>query len=89
MTLIKIYYESSEEMFPLSSLEFSPDLLQVLAEMGMITLHQESISSSQLRRVNRLVRLKSLLGVNLVGAAIILDLMDRIEDLEAEIQSLK
>ncbi|MFZ2485621.1 MAG: chaperone modulator CbpM [Candidatus Rickettsiella isopodorum] len=55
----------------------------------MITLNQEYISSSQLRRVNRLVRLKSLLGVNLVGAAIILDLMDRIEELETEIQSLK
>ena len=89
MTLIKIYYESSEEMFPLSSLEFSPDWLKALDEMGMITLNQEYISSSELRRVTRLVRLKSLLGVNLVGAAIILDLMDRIEELEAEVQALK
>ena len=39
MTLIKIFYESSEEMFPLSSLEFSPDLLKTLDEMGIITLH--------------------------------------------------
>lgn len=89
MTLIKIYYESSEEMLPLSGLEFSPDLLIRLDELGMITLHQEQISSSDLRRVKRILRLKSLLGVNLTGAAIILDLLDRIEELEAEIQSLK
>lgn len=89
MTLIKIYYDSSEERLPLSSLEFSPDLLKSLAEMGIITLHQEYISSRELRRVKRLLRLKSRLGVNLVGSAIILDLLDRIEELETEIQSLK
>lgn len=89
MTLVKIYYESNEEMFPLSSLEFHPDLLKALAEMGVITLHQEFISASDLRRVKRLGRLKNRLGVNLAGAAIILDLLDRIEELEAEIQSLK
>jgi MerR family transcriptional regulator/heat shock protein HspR len=89
MRLIKIYYENSEEMYPLSSLEFSPDLLKTLAEMGVITLHQETISSSELRKVKRLLRLKNLLGVNLTGAAIILDLLDRIEALETEIQSLK
>jgi len=89
MTLIKIYYESSEEIFPLSSLDFSPDLLKNLDEMGIINLQQEYISASDLRRVKRLLRLKNLLGVNLVGSAIILDLLDRIEELEAEIQSLK
>jgi MerR family transcriptional regulator/heat shock protein HspR len=89
MTLIKIYYENSEEMFPLSNLEFNPDLLKMLAEMGIVSLNQEYISSSELRRVKRLLRLRGLLGVNLTGAAIILDLLDRIEVLEAEVQSLK
>jgi MerR family transcriptional regulator/heat shock protein HspR len=89
MTLIKIYYENSEEMFPLSNLEFNPDLLKTLAEMGIVSLNQEYISSSELRRVKRLLRLRGLLGVNLTGAAIILDLLDRIEVLEAEVQSLK
>ena len=89
MRLIKISYESSEEMFPLTSLEFNPDLLKTLEELGIITLYQEHISSSELRRLKRLLRLKSRLGVNIMGAAIILDLLDRIEELEAEIQSLK
>lgn len=89
MTLIKIYYENSEEMFPLSNLEFNPDLLKTLAEMGIVSLNQEYISSSELRRVKRLLRLRGLLGVNVTGAAIILDLLDRIEVLEAEVQSLK
>lgn len=89
MTLIKIYYASSEEMFSLSDLEFNPDLLIRLDELGMITLHQNYISGNDLRRVKRLLRLKSLLGVNLNGAAIILDLLDRIEELEAQIQSQK
>lgn len=89
MTLIKIYYESSEEMIPLSSLEYSPDFLKALAEMGVITLKHDYISCSELRKVNRLLRLRNLLGVNVSGAAIILDLLDRIEALEAEIQALK
>lgn len=89
MTLIKIYYENSEEMFPLSNLEFNPDLLKTLAEMGIVSLNQEYISSSELRRVKRLLRLRGLLGVNVTGAAIILDLLDRIEVLETEVQSLK
>ena len=89
MRLIKIYYENSEEMYPLSGLEYNPDLLKTLAEMGVITLQQETISSGELRKVKRLLRLKNLLGVNLTGAAIILDLLDRIEELEADVQSLK
>jgi len=89
MTLIKIFYENSEEMIPLSSLEYSSDFLKALAEMGIITLQYEHISCNDLRKVNRLLRLKSLLGVNITGAAIILDLLDRIEVLEAENQALK
>ena len=87
MKLIKIFYENSEEMLPLSSLEFSPDLLNTLAELGLISLSQEYISASELRRVKQLLRLKGLLGVNLNGAAIILDLLDRIEALDTEVQS--
>jgi len=89
MTLIKIYYENSEEMIPLSSLEYSSVFLKALAEMGIITLQYEHISCNDLRKVKRLLRLKSLLGVNITGAAIILDLLDRIEALEAENQALK
>ncbi len=89
MTLIRIYYESNEEMIPLTSLDYSADFLKTLAEMGIITLHQDYISCSELSKVNRLLRLRNRLGVNVSGAAIILDLLDRIEALETEIQALK
>lgn len=89
MTLIKIYYHDSEEMYPLSCLEYNPDFLKALAEMGVITLQQEYISSGELRRVKQLLRLRSMLGVNLTGAAVIMDLLDRIEALESEINALK
>ena len=89
MTLIKIYYENSDEMVPLSNLEYSPDFLRILADMGVITLKHDNISCSELKKVNRLLRLRNWLGVNVSGAAIILDLLDRIDALEAEIQSLK
>jgi MerR family transcriptional regulator/heat shock protein HspR len=89
MTLIKIYYENSDEMYPLSSLEYSPDFIKTLEEMGVITLKHDYISSVELKKLKRLLRLRSLLGVNIAGAAIILDLLDRIEALEAENQALK
>ena len=89
MTLIKIYYDDSEELHPLSCLEYSPDFLKALAEMGVITLQQEYISAGELRRVKQLLRLRSMLGVNLTGAAVIMDLLDRIEAMESEINALK
>ena len=89
MTLIKIYYENSDEMYPLSSLEYSPDFIKTLEEMGVITLKHDYISSVELKKLKRLLRLRSLLGVNIAGAAIILDLLDIIEALEAENQALK
>lgn len=89
MTMIKIYYESLEELLPLSSVGFHPDLLKTLDEMGIITLQAGYISTSDLCRVRRIASLRNQLGVNLTGAAIILDLLDRIEALEAQVQSLK
>lgn len=79
MTMIKIYYESCEELLPLSSAGFHPDLLKTLDEMGIITLQTDYISVSDLSRVRRIASLRNRLGVNLIGAAIILDLLDRIE----------
>lgn len=89
MTLIRIYCETSEEMCHLSGVEYSPDYLKALAELGIITLHNDYISTGELRKVKRLLRLKSMLGVNTAGAAIIIDLLDRIEALEAEVHTLK
>lgn len=88
MMLIKVSYENNEEMYHLSHLDFNPDFIKALVEIGIITLKHDYISCEELRKVKRLLRLKSLLGVNINGAAIILDLLDRIEALEAELHAL-
>ena len=89
MTLIKIYYHSIDEKLPLSQLDCHPELLEILEEMGIVNIQDECINTKDLRRLNQVIRLKSFLGVNLTGAAIITDLLARIEKLEEEIKYLK
>ncbi len=89
MTLIKIYYHSIDEKLPVSQLDFHPELLEILEEMGILKIKDECIDTGDLRKLNKVMRLKSFLGVNLTGAAIIADLLERIEDLEEEIKYLK
>jgi len=90
MTLLCIYYHSEgEEKLPLGSLEFHPDMLKTLHEMGIIEIQEGWIDHRQLQRVYKALRLKNSLGVNMPGAAIILDLLDRIEEMQEEIDRLK
>jgi hypothetical protein len=51
--------------------------------------HAISFSCEVSLRVGKFVRLQRHLGVNTEGSAIILDLLDRIEELERELRSLK
>ena len=81
------HYGEEEERVPLRELDIHPELLQVLAELGVIEIREETILPQQLQRVYRLLRLKQT-GVNLPGAAIILDLLERIEALEDEVDRL-
>ncbi len=89
MSIIYRYRHDDEEdeRLPLRELDIHPDLLQILEELGIIEIREETILPRQLQRVYRLLRLKQT-GVNLPGAAIILDLLERIEDLQSEIDRL-
>jgi chaperone modulatory protein CbpM len=49
----------------------------------------EYFSSATAARVRRMLRLRGDLGVNLVGAAIIVDLMERLERLDEELTRLR
>lgn len=89
MTLIKIYYQCTEEKLPLAQLDFHPELLEILEEMGIVNITDECINTGDLRRLNKVMRLRSFLGVNLTGAAIITELLERIEKLEEEVEYLK
>ena len=84
---IRVIHE--EDLFSITRLQLHPDLLRSLEDMGVIELHNECINWSDLRSVNRLLRLRSMLGVNLAGGAIILDLLDHIDSLERDIEKLK
>ncbi|MBF7083806.1 hypothetical protein IT084_12570 [Desulfallas sp. Bu1-1] len=71
------------------ALEIHPDLVQQLEEFGIVEIRRGLIPASQAARVQKVLRLRRSLGVNLPGAAIILELLERIEQLQDEIERLK
>lgn len=71
------------------SLGLHPDTALGLAELGILDIRMGKVRASQAQRVQKLQRLRSGLGVNLPGAAIILDLLERLENLQDEIERLK
>lgn len=60
-----------------------------LAELGIVEIRENQIQAWQASRIQKLMRLRYSLGVNLHAAAIIMDLMERIELLQDEIENLK
>lgn len=89
MTLFRIYYHSFEDKLPISELDIHPDVVSILHELGMVDISAGTIDSANLRRLYRILRIKNVMGVNLTGASIIVDLLDRIEELEDEMEDLK
>ncbi len=73
----------------LNSLEIHPEMAQLLAEFGILDIKEGHIRLKHVVRLARLHRLRCGLGVNLSGAAIILDLLERIEALQEEVDHLK
>ncbi len=71
------------------NLEIHPDLLALYEEMGLIEIKDGAIDYEELDRLNRILRLKQRVGVNTIGASIIVDLLDKIEALQDEIEILR
>lgn len=63
----------------------TPEWLDELISYGVIEAHLSRLDARNLRRLRRLVRLQHDLELNLAGAALALDLMDQIEDLQAQV----
>ena len=72
-----------------SNLEVHPDIAEALAELGIVEIRRGYIPASHVGRMQKVLRLRRNLGVNLAGATIILDLLERIEVLQEEIERLK
>ncbi len=70
--------------------QYHPDILSLYEELGIISIDEDqTIPYEDLRRLNKALRLKRKLGVNTVGATIIVDLLDKIENMEDEIERLR
>lgn len=71
-----------EGWIPAEESGFSPPLLERLAAVGAIEPRSGMLSPQDLGRVDTILRLRRTLGVNLPGAVIIAELMERLEEME-------
>ena len=67
----------------------SVTILERFADLGLIEPVESMLRLSDLTRVMQIIRLRRDLGINLVGAAIVLDMAAEIAQLKAQIKALK
>lgn len=71
----------------------SPDFIYELIEFGAInpegTPETWRFNSNEFHRIQRILRLQKDLEVNLAGAALAIDLMEKIDKLQAQVEILK
>jgi MerR family transcriptional regulator/heat shock protein HspR len=89
MSILRVFYHDEGEQVPVAQLDIHPEFLQLLAELGIIEIRNRHIDSAGWRRTHRIMRIRQRLGVNMHAAAIIVELLERIESLEEEIERLK
>ena len=64
-------------------------MLNTLIELGVLDVEEDRVEVRSLLRLNKIMRLQDFLGVNLKGAIIITELLERIESLEDQIRQLE
>jgi MerR family transcriptional regulator, heat shock protein HspR len=90
MKLIRIHCHTDlNESLTTYNLEIHPDLLDLYRDLGIIEIEEGSINNEDLRRLQKMIRLRDNLGVNTIGASIIVDLLDKIEIMQDEIDYLR
>ncbi len=67
----------------------SVTILERFADLGLIEPVESMLRTSELTRVMQIMRLRRDLGINLVGAAIVLDMAAEIAQLKAQIKALQ
>ena len=77
------------EWIEIEKLGISSDIIKRMSELGIIEIRNNRIGTHQLNRIFKALRLKKSLGINLAGASVILDLLDRMDQLEQELEKLK
>lgn len=89
MKMVRVYCPSDYDHISVSELSIHPEMLNILYELGVLDIEHDWVEIQSLRRLNKIMRLKHFLGVNLKGAIIIADLLERIASLEDQIRYLK
>ncbi len=90
MKLIRIHcHTDAEEKVTEFSMEYHPDMLELYEDLGIINIEEDTIHYEDLRRLKKMLRLKRNIGVNTIGAAVIIELLDKIENMQDEIQRLR
>ncbi len=90
MKLVRIHcHTEAGEKITEFKMEYHPEILELYKDMGIIDIDKETIHYEDLRRLKKILRLKRNIGVNTVGATIIVDLLDKIEQMQDEIESLR
>lgn len=72
-----------------AELGYHPDLLAALADLGVIDLADGFVPASHISRIEKVFRLRRFLGVNVCGAAVILELLERLDELQEKVRRLE
>lgn len=78
--------EECEGRVFINDLPFQPLLLERLAAIGFVEIKNRMLTTKEVERVQRLLHIRQSLGVNLSGAAIIIELLERMEEMHDEIE---
>lgn len=69
-----------------SACNVTPEFIEELIEYGVLEMSGQEFNAGHMQRVMRVVRLQQDLEVNLPGAAVILDLMDEVEEMRQQLE---
>lgn len=78
-----------QDRIMIDELPFQPVILERLAALGIIDIQDRMMPMEQIERVAKILRLRQSIGVNLSGAAVICELLDKMEDMEENIKRLR
>jgi len=74
-------------------LEVHPQTLRMYERQGLVRPrrfgHIRMFSDADIERIRQILRMKEDLGVNLAGVEVILNLLDRIDELQQEIERIR
>ncbi len=74
-------------------LEVHPQTLRTYERQGLVrpqrSGHNRMFSDADIERIRQIIRLRDDLGVNLAGIEVILNLLDRIDELQQEVERVR